>query len=118
MNPYVNAYKKHEVTNRRMQRRHLFSAGAALVFLLMLLSLGLVYKRTIGQQWLLDVQRLKQERKDLLTGQSIYLGQKQEYLSRERIIAYARENLNLEFPDPDRIRWIRVDAAPGSEAGR
>lgn len=108
MNPYVSAYKKNQDLNRRQRRRSIFSGGALVLFILFLVSFVLVGKRTLGQQILIEVQALKAERRMLITAQSVYMGQKQEYLSRERIIEYAREKLGLDFPDPSQVMWVRV----------
>ena len=111
MNPYGYEYRKSQVINRRQRRRSVFSGGALVLLLIFLASSALVYKRTLGQQLLIEVQNLKVEHKRLITEQSIYLGRKQEYLSRERIVAYATERLGLEFPEPSKVLWIRLESA-------
>ncbi len=110
MNPYAGAYKRNQVVNRRIQRRTAFSGALFAFFLLFLASCVLVCKRTVGQQLLIEVQNLKSERKRLITEQSIYLSRKQEFLSRERIIAFARERLGLDFPEPGQVRWVRLES--------
>jgi len=56
------------------------------------------------------VQQLKAVQKELITEQSVLFGEKQAVLSRARIIEYAREHLELQFPSPEQIRWIRVES--------
>ncbi|MCE5270494.1 hypothetical protein LLH00_04350 [bacterium] len=110
MNPYAGAYRRNQVVNRRIQRRTAFSGALVAFFLLFLASCVLVGKRTVGQQLLIEVQNLKSEHKRLITEQSIYISRKQEYLSRERIIAFARERLGLDFPEPGQVRWVRLES--------
>ena len=110
MNPYVSAYKRKSVEIHHESRRNVMSVGAMAMLCLLALSFLLVYKHAVGQQLLIDVQELKSEKNDLITEQSDLLGRKQAGMSRARIVSYARENLGLEFPSPERIRWIRINA--------
>ncbi len=121
MNPYAGAYRRNQAVNRRIRRRSVFSGALFAFFLLFIASCILVGKRTVGQQLLNEVQNLKVERKRLITEQSIYMSRKQEFLSRERIIAYARERLGLDFPEPGQVQWVRmekVDENAGSAADK
>ena len=110
MNPYFSAYTKNSVDRQSRIRRDRFSITAILVFFALTVSFFLVYKRTLGQHLMYEVQQLHSTHKQLLTENSVLLAQKQQYLSRERITTYARERLGLAFPGPERIRWIRVEA--------
>ena len=109
MNPYIDAYKKSADDRKVKKRRNFFSTGVLAVFFLLAVSFLMVYKHTIGQQLLHQVQSLNTEKDKLITEQSVLLGEKQSVLSRARIISYARQRLELDFPSPDRIRWIRVE---------
>lgn len=109
MNPYVSAYQKKSAEIRTSHRRSFLSTGVLTVLLLLALSFMLVYKHAVGQQLLIEVQELKTERQKLVTEQSVLLGQKQAGLSRSRVVEYARKELNLDFPSPDRIRWVRIN---------
>ena len=110
MNPYIDAYKKSSKDREQKNRRNFFSAGVLAVFFLLAISFLLVYKQTFGQHMLFEVQQLKAAQKELITEQSVLLGEKQAVLSRARIIEYAREHLELQFPSPEQIRWIRVES--------
>ena len=110
MNPYIDAYKKSSQDREQKNRRNLFSAGMLGIFFLLGISFLLVYKHTFGQHLLFEVQQLKAVQKELITEQSVLLGEKQAVLSRAKIIEYAREHLALQFPSPEQIRWIRVEA--------
>jgi hypothetical protein len=110
MNPYISAYKKNASARQTEKRRSFFSSGALAIFFLLGLSFLLVYKHTLGQYMLIEVQELKTSYDYLVTEQSVLLGEKQACLSRERIISYARERLSLELPSPDRIHWIKAEA--------
>ena len=116
MNPYVSAYKKNSAVRQSRIRRDRFSIAAVLVFLAMAIAFFLVCKRTLGQHLLYEVQQMRSEHKGLLTENSVLLAQMQEYLSRERITAYARERLGLDFPDPQSIHWITVEADTGQKS--
>jgi len=116
MNPYVNAYKKNAVERKSRNRRNLFSAAVLVIFFLLGISFLLVYKHTLGQQLLLEVQQLKAAKKEMVTEQSVLLGEKQCFLSRSRIISYAQEFLDLDFPGPQQIRWIRLETTTGEKA--
>ena len=109
MNPYGIEYRRSQVINRKQRRRTVFSGGVLVFLLVFLASFALVYKQTLGQQLLSEVQNLKVEHKRLITEQSVYLGLKQEYLSREKIVTYATERLGLEFPDPSKVFWVRLE---------
>lgn len=109
MNPYGIEYRRSQVINRKQRRRTVFSGGVLVFLLIFLASFALVYKQTLGQQLLLEVQNLKVEHKRLITEQSVYSGQKQEYLSREKIVTYATERLGLEFPDPSKVFWVQLE---------
>jgi len=109
MNPYIDAYKKSADDRKVKKRRSFFSTGALAVFSLLVVSFLMVYKHTIGRQLLIEVQSLNTVKEKLITEQSVLLGEKQSALSRARIISYARQKLELDFPSPDRIRWIRVE---------
>ncbi|MBN2287910.1 MAG: cell division protein FtsL [Candidatus Glassbacteria bacterium] len=111
MNPYVSAYKKNSAVRQTRIRRDRFSAAITLVFLALTVSFFLVYKRTLGQQLVYQVQQMHSIHDDLITENSVLLAQKQAYLSRERITAYARERLGLDFPAAERIRWVKLEAA-------
>jgi hypothetical protein len=111
MNPYAGAYRRNQAVNRRIHRRSVFSGAMFTFFLLFIASCILVGKRTVGQQLLNEVQSLKVERKRLITEQSIYMSRKQEFLSRERIIDFARERLGLDFPEPGQVQWVRMEKA-------
>ncbi len=113
MNPYVIAYKKDSAVRQSRIRRDRFSAVVTLVFLALTVSFFLVYKRTLGQHLMYEVQQMRSIHKGLITENSVLLAQKQAYLSRERITAYARERLGLDFPAPESIRWIKVEVAAG-----
>ncbi|MEA1997186.1 MAG: cell division protein FtsL [Gemmatimonadota bacterium] len=110
MNPYTIAYKKDAAARRAENRRSLFSAGVMVVFLILGVSFLLVYKHTLAHHLLSDVQQLKATRNSLVTERSVLLGDKQVFLSRSRISSYAREQLGLEFPDQDRVRWVSMEA--------
>jgi len=111
MNPYVTAYKKDSAVRQSRIRRDRFSVAATLVFLDLTVSFFLVYKRTLGQHLMYEVQQMRSIHKGLITENSVLLANKQEYLSRERITTYARERLGLDFPAPESIRWIKVEVA-------
>ena len=64
----------------------------------------------------LDQARLKAAKKEMVTEQSVLLGEKQCFLSRSRIISYAQEFLDLDFPGPQQIRWIRLETTTGEKA--
>lgn len=113
MNPYVTAYKKDSAVRQSRIRRDRFSAAVTLVFLALTVSFFLVYKRTLGQHLMYEVQQMRSIHKGLITENSVLLAQKQTYLSRKRITAYARERLGLDFPAPESIRWIKVEVAAG-----
>ena len=113
MNPYVTAYKKDSAVRQSRIRRDRFSTAVTLVFLALIVSFFLVYKRTLGQHLMYEVQQMRSIHKGLITENSVLLAQKQAYLSRERITAYARERLGLDFPAPESIRWIKVEVAAG-----
>ena len=115
MNPYASAYKKDSAVRQSRIRRDRFSAAATLVFLILAVSFFLVYKRTLVQHLMYEVQQMRSIHKGLVTENSVLLAQKQTYLSRERITTYARERLGLDFPAPESIRWIRVEVAPGQK---
>ncbi|HUU29251.1 MAG TPA: cell division protein FtsL [archaeon] len=115
MNPYINAYKKISSEKKQKNRRNTFSAIVLAVFFLLSISFLLVYKHTVAQYLLLEVQQLKLTRKNLVTEQSVLLGEKQAFLSRARISSYAQKHLGLEFPSPDRIRWIKMEALTDQE---
>jgi cell division protein FtsL len=110
MNSYVSAYKQKSVEIRHESRRNFLSAGAILMLCLLAASFLLVYKHAVGQQFMIEVQKLNSAKNELITEQSVLLGQKQAGMSRSRIVTYAREQLFLEFPSPERIRWIRITA--------
>ena len=117
MNSYVSAYKQKSQEIHHESRRNVLSAGAMVMLCLLAISFLLVYKHAVGQQLLIEVQELKTEKNSLITEQSDLLGRKQSEMSRARIVSYARENLGLEFPSPESIRWIRIsDSAPGGQA--
>ncbi|MFC1537471.1 hypothetical protein ACFL4P_01445 [Gemmatimonadota bacterium] len=116
MNPYVSAYKKNSAVRQSRIRRDRFSTAAVLVFLAMTIAFFLVYKRTLGQHLVYEVQQMRSIHKGLITENSVLLAQMQRYLSRERITAYAREKLGLDFPAPQSIRWIKVEAAIGQKS--
>ncbi len=109
MNPYIDAYKKSADDRKAKKRRNFFSTSVLAFFFLLGVSFLMVYKHTLGQHLLLEVQSLNIEKKKLITEQSVLLGEKQSVLSRARIISYARQQLELDFPSPDRIRWIRME---------
>jgi len=109
MNPYIDAYKKSAKDRKVKNRRTFFSASVLAVFFLLGVSFLMVYKHTLGQHLLLEVQSLNAEKKKMITEHSVLLGEKQSVLSRARIISYSRQQLELDFPSPDRIRWIRVE---------
>jgi len=109
MNPYINAYKKSADDRKVKKRRSFFSTSVLAFFFLLGVSFLMVYKHTLGQHLLLEVQSLNLEKKKLITEQSVLLGEKQSVLSRARIISYARQQLELDIPSPDRIHWIRVE---------
>lgn len=111
MNPYVTAYKKDSAVRQSRIRRDRFSVAVTLVFLVLTVSFFLVYKRTLGQHLMYEVQQMRSIHKGLITENSVLLANKQEYLSRERITTYARERLGLDFPAPESIRWIKVEVA-------
>lgn len=115
MNSYVSAYKQKSVEIHHAARRNFLSASAIVMLCLLALSFLLVYKHAVGQQLLIEVQELKNAKNNLITEQSDLLGRKQAVVARARIVDYARENLGLEFPSPESIRWIRI-AAP-TESG-
>ena len=106
MNPYVSAYKKDSAVRQSRIRRDRFSAVATLVFLILAVSFLLVYKRTQVQHLMYEVQQMRSIHQGLVTENSVLLAQKQTYLSRERITAYAQERLGLDFPAPESIRWM------------
>jgi len=108
MNSYVSAYRQKSIEIKHESRRNFLSAGAVLMLCLLAVSFLLVYKHAVGQQLLIEVQELNTEKKELITEQSVLLGQKQTGMSRSRIVTYAREQLGLEFPGPERIHWIRI----------
>ncbi len=110
MNPYLSAYKRNASQQRVRDRKVVFSSAALAAFFLLGLSLLVVYKQTLGQHLLAEVQRLRVEQKGLVTEQSVLLGEKQQSLSRVRVIAYARERLGLEFPAPESIHWIKAES--------
>jgi cell division protein FtsL len=112
MNSYVSAYRQKSVEIRHESRRNFLSTGAILMLCLLAASFLLVYKHAVGQQFLIEVQELNSEKKELFTEQSVLMGQKQASVSRSRIVSYAREQLGLEFPDPERIRWVRISSPP------
>jgi cell division protein FtsL len=116
MNPYVSAYKKNSAVRQSRIRRDRFSTAAVLVFLAMTIAFFLVYKRTLGQHLVYEVQQMRSIHKGLITENSVLLAQMQGYLSRERITAYARETLGLDFPAPQSIRWIKVEAVIGQKS--
>ena len=109
MNPYVSAYKKKDIDNKQEKRRKFFSSALNVLLAMFFLSFLLVCKHIHGQHLLIDMANLKGLRKQLLTEQSVLLGEKQSVLSRARIIEYARKNLDLEFPSPERVRWIDIE---------
>ena len=109
MNPYIDAYKKSADDRKVKKRRSFFSTSVLALFSLLCVSFLMVYKHTLGQHLLIEVHSLNLEKKNLITEQSVLLGEKQTVLSRARIISFARERLELDFPSPDRIRWIRVE---------
>ena len=111
MNPYVTAYKKDSAVRKSRIRRDRFSVAVTLVFLALTVSFFLVYKRTLGQHLMYEVQQMRSIHTGLITENSVLLAKKQAYLSRERITTYARERLGLEFPAPESIRWIKVEVA-------
>ena len=111
MNPYASAYKKNSAVRQGRIRRDRFSVAATLVFLVLIVSFFLVYKRTMGQHLMYEVQQMRSIHKELITENSVLLARKQAYLSRERITAYAQEKLGLKFPPPESICWIRVEFA-------
>ncbi|MBW7994987.1 MAG: hypothetical protein FVQ81_00155 [Candidatus Glassbacteria bacterium] len=117
MNPYVSAYKRKSVEIRHESRRNFMSVGAMVMLCLLAMSFLLVYKHAVGQQLLIDVQELNSEKNNLITEQSVLLGQKQTAMSRSRIVSFVREHLDLDFPSPERIRWIRI-TAPAPEGRR
>jgi cell division protein FtsL len=108
MNSYVSAYRQKSVEIKHESRRNFLSAGAILMLCLLAASFLLVYKHAVGQQFMIEVQELNSDKNELITEQSVLLGQKQAGISRSRIVSYAREQLDLEFPNPERIRWIRI----------
>lgn len=108
MNSYVSAYRQKSVEIRHESRRNFLSAGALLMLCLLTVSFLMVYKHAVGQQFMIETQELNSEKNKLITEQSVLIGQKQANLSRSRIVSYAREQLGLEFPNPERIRWIRI----------
>ncbi len=112
MNSYVSAYRQKSVEIRHESRRNFLSAGALLMLCLLAVSFLLVYKHAVGQQFMIEAQELNSEKNKLITEQSVLIGQKQASLSRSRIVSYAREQLGLEFPNPERIRWIRITSPP------
>jgi cell division protein FtsL len=116
MNPYFSAYTKNSIDRQSRIRRDRFSIAALLVFFTLTICFFLVYKRTLGQHLMYEVQQLRSIHKQLLTENSVLLAEKQHYLSRERITGYAREKLGLDFPAPESIRWIRVETAPGQRS--
>ena len=117
MNSYVSAYKQKSVEIHHAARRNFLSVGAMVMLCLLAMSFLLVYKHAVGQQLLIDVQELKIEKSNLFTEQSDLLGRKQAVIARSRIVNYARDNLGLEFPSPESIRWIRIAApTPGGPA--
>jgi cell division protein FtsL len=108
VNSYISAYKQKSVEIHHAARRNFLSVGAMVMTCLLALSFLLVYKHVVGQQLLIEVQELKNDKNNLITEQSDLLGRKQAGMARARIVDYARENLDLEFPSPESIRWIRI----------
>jgi len=117
MNPYIDAYTKRSAEIRVHNRRNFFSAGVMAILFLLGLSFLLVYKHTLAQHLLIEVQELKNVQKDLVTEKSVLLGEWQASMSRSRIVEYAQSRLALDFPSPERVLWIRVKSeGAGTEA--
>ena len=110
---YVDANGKRSADIKLRTRRNFFSAGVMAIFFLLGLSFLLVYKHTLGQHLLIEVQELKVEQKNLITEKSVLLGERQACMSRSKIVEYAKNRLGLDFPSPERIQWLRVESAEG-----